>query len=413
MKKNTLFLVTIFIAMLAACSSKEKTTLTEDEKQFIASQLQNTLAATNDPNEIPRTITSSGDLVTVDKYDWTSGFFAGNLWYMYELTGNEKWKEEAVKWTAALDSVQYFEDHHDVGFMINCSYGNGLRLTGKEEYEKVMVQAAESLISRYDSVTKSIESWDYRMAWDGETEWFFPVIIDNMMNLELLFEATLLSGDDKFYDIAVQHALTTKENHYREDFSSFHVVDYDTITGQVLDKATCQGFVDQSSWARGQAWGLYGFTLTYRYTKDEQFLKFAENIADYLLDHPNLPEDMVPYWDYNVVDQGLTPEWDYDPSQYQEIPRDASAAAIISSALFELAKHSDDKGEKYHTAASKILESLASPDYMALSDKNKYFILNHSVGSIPHGVEIDVPLVYADYYFLEALNRKEDREKEL
>lgn len=418
MKRCSLILAFVLIVLVSACSSKEtkgtneaedakkEPVLTEKELQFIEGQFDNTLAAADNFNESPRLIDENGALVTVDKYDWTSGFFAGNLWYLYELTGDEKWKNEAELWTEALDSVQYFTDHHDIGFMINCSYGNGLRLAGTNAYEKVMVQAAKSLSTRYSPVTKSIESWDYRMAWDGETEWFFPVIIDNMMNLELLFEATILSGDSSFYDIAVQHALTTMENHYRDDFSSYHVVDYDTLTGEVLDKATCQGFVDESSWARGQAWGLYGYIVCYRYTKDPMYLEFAENIADYILEHPNLPEDMVPYWDYNVVDAGLTPEWDYDPSDYNEIPRDASAAAITSSALFELAKYSKENGEKYQSAASNILESLASPDYLALSGDNKYFILNHSVGSIPHEVEIDVPLVYADYYFLEALNRE-------
>ena len=244
------------------------------------------------------------------------------------------------------------------------------------------------------------------MAWDGETEWFFPVIIDNMMNLELLFEATNFTGDSTFFYIAVQHAQTTMKNHYRDDYSSYHVIDYDTITGEVLDKATCQGFTDESSWARGQAWGLYGFTICYRYTKDNQYLEFAENIAGYMTNHPNLPEDMIPYWDFNVVDPGLTPEWNYDASKYPVIPRDASAAAITSSALFELSKYSKGNQENYRSVATKILESLASPSYMAISGNNKYFLLNHSVGSIPHGVEIDVPLVYADYYFLEALNRK-------
>lgn len=404
MKLN--FIACALLFLLASCSKKEQPILTNEELQFIEGQFHNTLAVADNLSEFPRLIDENGALVTVDKYDWTSGFFAGNLWYLYELTGNEEWKKEAKRWTEALDSVQYFTDHHDIGFMIYCSYGNGWRLTGEKAYEKVIVQAAKSLSTRYSPITKSIESWDYRMAWDGETEWFYPVIIDNMMNLELLFEATILSGDSTFYDIAVQHALTTMKNHYRDDFSSYHVVDYDTLTGAVLDKATCQGFVDESSWARGQAWGLYGYITCYRYTKDPIYLAFAENIADYILGHPNLPDDMVPYWDYNVVDAGLKPEWDYDPSDYDEIPRDASAAAITSSALFELAKYSSKNGEKYKGAASEILKSLASPDYLALSGINKYFVLNHSVGSIPHEVEIDVPLVYADYYFLEALNRE-------
>jgi len=407
MKKHTIvYTALILVTLSSSCNKKGKAVLSSEKMQFIKGQFENTLTVAKDPFKIPRTVTKDGELVTVDIFDWTSGFFAGNLWQMYELTSEEKWKKEATKWTEALDSIQYFSNHHDVGFMINCSYGNGLRLTGNKDYEKVMIQAAKSLSKRYNPITKCIKSWDYRKAWDGKTEWFYPVIIDNMMNLELLFKATRLSGDDTFQKIAVQHALTTMKNHYRTDFSSYHVVDYDTITGQVLDRATCQGFVDQSSWARGQAWGLYGFTMCYRYTKDARFLRFAENIAGYILNHPNLPKDMIPYWDYNVVDAGLRPEWDYDPLKYPVIPRDASAAAITSSALFELSEYSKGNQEKYRLAASKILESLASPSYMAIPGNNKYFILNHSVGSIPHGVEINVPLVYADYYFLEALNRK-------
>jgi unsaturated chondroitin disaccharide hydrolase len=409
MKKSTLVFTSImFLTLSISGQRNEKPVLSKDQIHFIEGQLENTLAVAKDPSMIPRTITKDRDLITVDIYDWTSGFFAGNLWNMYELTSNKKWKIEAEKRTVVLDTIQYFIDSHDVGFMINCSYGNGLKHTGKKEYEKVIIQTAKSLCKRYSPVTKSIKSWNYRKAWDGKTEWFFPVIIDNMMNLELLFEATRLSNDSAFYKIAVQHALTTMKNHYRNDYSCFHVVDYDTISGQVLDKATCQGFVDQSSWARGQAWGLYGFTMCFRYTKDDRFLKFAENIANYILNHPNLPKDMIPYWDYNVVDAGLTPEWNYDPSKYPNIPRDASAAAITSSALFELGRYSVKNREKYYSAASKILESLASPDYMTIPGNNKYFILNHCVGSFPHGVEIDVPLVYADYYFLEALNRKHD-----
>ena len=408
MKKYVLISVALaLIAILTACNRKEKPVLSNEEMQFIKGQFDNALAVAVDPVKIPRTITKNGKLKTVDIYDWTSGFFAGNLWHMYELTNDEKWKKDAVKWTEILDSIQYFSNHHDVGFMINSSYGNGLELTGNKEYEKVMVQAARSLIKRYSPVTKCIKSWNHRKAWDGKTDWYYPVIIDNMMNLELLFKASLISENNTFRNIAVQHAMTTMKNHYRDDYSCYHVVDYDTLSGQVLDKATCQGFVDQSSWARGQAWGLYGFTMCYRYTKDERFLNFAENIANYILTYPNLPKDMVPYWDYNAGDPGLKPEWKYDASKYPEIPRDVSAAAITCSALFELSEYSKMNSEKYYIAASKILKSLTSPSYMAFSGNNKYFILNHSVGSIPHGFEIDVPLVYADYYFLEAVIRKE------
>ena len=405
MRKYLILSSLMLLVILNSACNKEKTILSPEIGQFITSQYSNMLEVAEDLSKIPRRIDDNGALVTTGIYGWTSGFFAGSLWYIYELSGDEKWKEEAIKWTETLDTIQYWSGNHDVGFMINCSYGNGLRLTGNEAYKSVLIQTAESLIKRYNPNAKSLESWDYRKAWDGITEWYFPVIIDNMMNLELLFEASKLSGDKRFEEIAIQHAQTTIKNHYRNDFSSYHVVDYDTLTGEVLDRATCQGFVDESSWARGQAWGLYGIVTCYRYTRDKEYLKFAENVADYLITHPNLPEDMVPYWDYNVVDPGLTPEWDFDPSVFKEIPRDASAAAITCSALFELCQYSDVNGEKYYDAATKILNTLASPEYLALEGKNKYFILNHSVGSIPHGAEIDVPLVYADYYFLEALLR--------
>ncbi len=397
------FIAALF-ALLSGCTSG-KNMWTPVDMGSITGKYSSLLAVSNDKSRFPRTISSNGDLVSTDIYDWTSGFFAGNLWYLYELTGDEKWKSQAVAWTEALDTLQYWSGGHDVGFMINCSYGNGLRLSGNENYRKVIVQAAGSLCKRYNPVAKSIKSWDYRKAWNDTTEWFFPVIIDNMMNLELLFKASEISGDSKFKEIAIQHALTTMKNHYRADYSSYHVVDYDTITGKVLDKATCQGFTDESSWSRGQSWGLYGFVVCYRYTKDPKFLTFAENIADYLINHPQMPEDMVPYWDYNVTDRSLTPEWKYDPAAFPVIPRDASAAAIMSSALFELSTYAGPQSGKYLKAAEKILASLSSPAY-SVSAKNKYFILDHSVGSIPHGVEIDVPLVYADYYFLEALLRQ-------
>ncbi len=397
------------VFILLGCTPK-KEIATATMLALASKKVSNTLIKTNDPTKIPRTFDK--DLETVGIYNWTSGFFSGNLWYLYELTGDEKWKKEAFKWTEALDTIQYWTGNHDLGFMINCSYGNGLRLTGKPYYKDVILQAAASLSKRYNPITKSIESWNYRMAWDGETEWFFPVIIDNMMNLELLFEASKLSGNTEFEEIAIQHASTTMKNHYRSDFSSYHVVDYDSISGEVKDRATCQGFTDESSWARGQAWGLYGFIVCYRYTKDPQFLQFAQNIANYILNHPNMPEDLVPYWDYHVMEDGLEPEWTYESSKYPEIPRDASAAAITASALFELASYADNS-TFYYGKAKQILQSLSSPAYLATNADNNYFILNHSVGSIPHGVEIDVPLVYADYYFLESLIRYEQSLKKI
>jgi unsaturated chondroitin disaccharide hydrolase len=398
-------LILLLITVTLSCQKQQKI-LTPEKITFITGQYDHILSVATDLTRFPRTTDANGDLVSTDIYDWTSGFFAGNLWYLYELTGDQKWKDEAIKWTEALDSIQYWSGNHDVGFMMNCSYGNGLRLAGKEEYKQVLIQTAESLCKRYNPITKCIKSWNYRKAWNDTTEWFYPVIIDNMMNLELLFKASQFSGNKKYKDIAIQHALTTMKNHYRPDYSSYHVIDYDTITGKILDKATCQGFTDESSWARGQAWGLYGFVLCYRYTKDPQFLTFAEHIAGYIINNPKIPVDGVPYWDYNAGDTSMTPEWKYDPSGFPVIPRDASAAAITSSALFELSTFASAKGPEYKKAADKILTTLASPDYLGVAG-DKYFILNHCVGSIPHGVEIDVPLVYADYYFLEAAVRQE------
>ncbi|MBN1651438.1 MAG: glycoside hydrolase family 88 protein [Bacteroidales bacterium] len=405
MKNYKFSVIIFFILLFFSCKECVDKILPAEKITSITNRYEKILYVAKDAKHPPRTINTNSDLVTTDIYDWTSGFFAGNLWYIFELTKDEKWKTEAFKWTEALDTIQYWSGHHDVGFMINCSFGNGLRLSKKAEYKKVLIQAAESLCKRYNPVTKCIKSWDYRKAWDGKTEWFYPVIIDNMMNLELLFEASLLSGNKRFAEIAIQHAETTMKNHYRKDYSCYHVVDYDTLTGKILDKATCQGFTDESAWARGQAWGLYGFTLCYRYTKDTRFLDFAEKIANFIIHNPNLPSDLIPYWDYNANNKNFVPEWKYDASKFKEIPRDASAAAITCSALCELSGYSTKHKYEYIDFAEKSLKSLNSPAYMVVSGKNNYFILDHSVGSIPHGAEIDVPLIYADYYFLEAVLR--------
>lgn len=396
-----IFLSLIGALIITAFSTKEKEI---DKMSFITHRLQTILANETNPNKIPRTINKDGSLLTVDIYDWTSGFFSGNLWYMYELTKEEKWKNEAIKRTEVLDKIQYWEGNHDVGFIMNCSYGNGLKFGGQKQYKKVIIQSAESLSKRFNTTAKVIKSWNRNKSWSGEIQ-HYPVIIDNMMNLELLFEASKLSGNSKYSDIAILHAETTMKNHYRKNYSSYHVVNYDTITGKVLSKVTAQGFADESSWARGQAWGLYGYTLCYRYTKDEKYLNFADNIAKYIINNPNLPKDMVPFWDYNVKDSKLKPDWKYNPEKFTVIPRDASAASVTASALFELALYSKNKRQLLK-AANKILASLTSPKYMVENSTNKFFILDHSVGSIPHNTEIDVPLVYADYYLLEAMYRK-------
>ncbi|SHF25948.1 Glycosyl Hydrolase Family 88 [Mariniphaga anaerophila] len=341
----------------------------------------------------PRTV-SGGEVKYVGREDWTSGFFPGTMWYMYELTGDTLWRGYARKYTEALDSVKYLTWHHDVGFMVECSFGNGLRL-GENEYRDVIVQAAKSLSSRFRPVPGIIQSWNVNRGWQSQRGWECPVIIDNMMNLELLFNATRLSGDSTFYNIAVSHANQTLKNQYRADNSCYHVVDYSLSSGEVRSRETAQGYAHESSWARGQAWGIYGFAVCYRETRDLRYLAQAKKAFEFIISHKNFPADFVPYWDFDAP--GIPDE-----------PRDASAAAIMASALYEIAGF--DNYSYYKEWADKIMQSLASPAYFAETGENGGFLLMHSVGSIPHGQEIDVPLNYADYYFLEALKRKRDLE---
>jgi unsaturated chondroitin disaccharide hydrolase len=332
----------------------------------------------------PRTL-DNGHLKLVASRDWTSGFFPGILWYLWEYTGNKQWETQARAFTTNIEKEKTNAGTHDMGFKIYCSVGNGFRLTKDEHYKDVIIQSAKTLCTRFNPVIGCIRSWD-----SNRDKWGFPVIIDNMLNLELLFAATQLTGDSSFYKIAVSHANTTMKNHFRSDYSSYHVVDYDTATGKVVKKNTHQGYADESAWARGQAWGLYGYTMCYRFTKDKAYLQQAEHIAAFILQHPNLPTDMVPYWDFNAP--GIPNE-----------PRDASAAAVIASGLYELSKYSKE-GKKYKATANKILQNLTSL-YRSPVGENKGFILLHSTGHKPANSEIDVPINYADYYYIEALLR--------
>lgn len=339
----------------------------------------------------PRTTLPDGNIWYVPVDDWCSGFFPGSLWYLGELTGNQDWSRRAADYTETLDSAQYLTWHHDVGFIIGSSYLNGYRLGGKEQYAPVVVNAAKSLATRFRPGAGVIQSWNVDKGWQSERGWACPVIIDNMMNLEIMFEATRLTGDSTFYDIAVSHANTTMAHHFRPDFSCYHVVDYDPATGDVRHRQTAQGYADESSWARGQAWALYGYTMCYRYTGDPNYIYQAIKVCDMIFNTPSMPDDLVPYWDYNAPNI---------PSE----PRDASAAACTASALYELSTYLPGRG--YKELADKVVASLSSPAYRAATGENNHFLLMHSVGSIPHGHEIDVPINYADYYYLEALLRK-------
>ena len=340
---------------------------------------------------IPKTIDKLGRMVYIPIDDWCSGFFPGSLCYLYQLTNDKSWLLQSRRFTEALDSIQYLTWHHDVGFMIGSSYLNIYRLSPNKAYKIAIIQTAKSLCTRFRKKAGVIQSWNVDRGWQSKRGWTCPVIIDNMMNLELLFEATRLSGDSTYWKVAVSHANKTLENQFRKDGSCYHVVDYDPNNGAVLHRQTAQGYADNSAWARGQAWAVYGYTVCYRYTHDRKYLDQAVKTLNFVMQNPNLPDDLIPYWDF-------------DAPNIPNEPRDVSSAACIASALYEMNNYLPDNG--YTSLADRIIRSLSSPEYRAPLGKNGYFLLMHSVGSIPHNNEIDVPLNYADYYFLEALTRR-------
>ena len=340
---------------------------------------------------LPKSLDDDGKLVTSDPGWWCSGFFPGVLWYLYEDSGDEQIAAYADRFTRRLEKVQYITDNHDVGFMLGCSYGHAWRLKGLPEYRQVLLNGAASLATRYDPRIGLIRSWDF-----NRDRWNYPVIIDNMMNLELLVWASRTSGDGRFRRIAVHHADKTLKNHFRNDASCYHVVSYD-VRGRVEKRETWQGLHDESAWSRGQGWALYGFTCMYRETGLRRYLRQAVRVADYLLGHPAMPSDGIPPWDLDVEDP-------------QTALRDASAAAVIASALIELSGHVDaEHGSRYLAFAEKQLRSLSSERYLAAPGTCAGFILKHSVGFFAQHSEVDKPLTYADYYYIEALLRMKRR----
>ena len=359
-------------------------------------------------NKFPRT-TKAGKLTGTDEWDWTGGFFPGSLWYLYHQTTNEQTKQQAIKWTEKLEKAKDLDQHHDIGFVMYCSYGNAIKYLKDPQkvkaYKDIIIHSANTALKRFDEKVGLIQSWNEKKAWDDKTLWKYPVIIDNMMNLEMLCYTSDITGDPKYKQAAISHANQTMKNHFREDYSTYHVVDYDG-NGNAIHKQTNQGFSDNSTWARGQAWAIYGFVMMYRETKNSDYLKTAQKAAKFYMNHPNLPEDKIPYWDFNAHQKGYNSDVDFTDRNISPIPRDASAAAIVASALIELSTFSKNKDKAlFLEFAEQSLKSLSSPAYFADYRTNGGFLLKHSVGSLPHNSEVDVPLCYADYYFLEALTR--------
>ncbi|WP_018625862.1 glycoside hydrolase family 88 protein [Niabella aurantiaca] len=341
------------------------------------------------PGQNPRSVTC-GTVRLANYRDWTTGFFPGSLWYGYELTGNKALATAARRFTLALDSIRYLTNTHDLGFMLYCSYGNAYRITKDHTYLPVLQDGARHLAARFSPKTGVIRSWDFG-------KWRYPVIIDNMMNLEYLYWAAGQFKQPGYTKIASTHAITTMKNHFRKDYSSYHVVDYDPTTGKVLSKGTHQGVTNESAWARGQAWGLYGYAMCYAQTKNPAFLTQAKHIASFIMNHSNMPKDKVPVWDFDVHNA-------YDVDEDGRAPRDASAAAVIASSLLDLSTEVKD-GKMYFDYAEDILKSLSSDKYLAAPGDNHFFILKHSVGAFLFNSEIDTPINYADYYYLEALKK--------
>lgn len=346
------------------------------------------MATLTPADSMPRSYDAARNkLITSNTRWWTSGFFPASLWYIYSYTKDTAIRSEAERRLALEEKEKYLTSHHDVGFMIFCSFGNAYKITHNPDYRDVCAIAAESLIKRYKPTIKAIQSW--HSLSDPKS----PVIIDNMMNLELLNWVSDEWREPKYKAIAIDHANTTMKNHFRADNSSYHVVEYDPATGKVLEKRTAQGYSNESAWARGQAWGLYGYTMMYRFTTEPSYLEQARKIAGFILNHPNLPADGVPYWDFNApIDKNTL--------------RDASAASILASALLELAQYAEgSERTRYISTAEKILTTLSSKTYLAKYGQNGGFLLKHGVGNFPEKSEVDVPLTYGDYYFIEAMLR--------
>ena len=388
-------LVGIGLCLLSACTEVDNKLEVNRALEYCDRQVHRTLEVMHgkgrevDYTMMPRNIMDGQydwNYRKVSKEEWCGGFWPGILLYDYEYTQDPKIKEEAEKFTASLKFLSEIPAYdHDLGFLVFCSYGNGYRLTGNPEYKQVIINTADSLSALFNPRVGTMLSWPRNVKMFGGHN----TIMDNMINLEMLFWAAKNGGNPYLFDIAVAHADKTMKYHFRPDYTSYHVAVYDTLTGEFIKGVTHQGYSDDSMWARGQAWAIYGYTVVYRETKDVRYLDFVQKVTDVYL--KNLPEDYVPYWDFN------------DPS-IPDAPRDASAACVVASALLELSGYLPaEKALEYKQAAVKMLASLSSDKYQC--GKSKPAFLLHSTGHLPAGSEIDASIIYADYYYMEALLR--------
>lgn len=384
--------------MLGLCSCAHRPSATMDVKKaldYCAEQTQRTLTELKTDSGIDYTMMPRNILLDeqhwncrkATKEEWCAGFWPGVLWYDYEYTQDKRILEEAEKFTHSLEFLSRTPAFdHDLGFLVFCSYGNGYRLTKNPAYKQVILDTADTLATLFNPVVGTILSWPREVE---PRNWPHNTIMDNMINLEMLFWAAKNGGNPYLYDIAVSHADKTMKCHFRPDYTSYHVAVYDTITGNLIKGVTHQGYADNTMWARGQAWAIYGYTVVYRETKDPKYLDFAQKVTDVYLER--LPEDKVPYWDFD------------DPS-IPDAPRDASAAAVVASSLLELSTYlPNGTGKRYKEVAIEMLTSLSSDNYQ--SGKSKSSFLLHSTGHWPNGSEIDASIIYADYYYIEALLR--------